>query len=324
MAYVIVLILLTVSELIYFRIARRFDIVTKPTLRSSHARPTLQGGGIIFLIAAVVYELMFPSDPHYLWAIAGLTLAGGVSFIDDIRALSKKLRLLAQFVAVLLLFMQFGIFHGGNILLISIGVIGCVGALNAFNFMDGINGITGLYSFSVLLPLVYLNFRYGFIAPPYLYVAGISLLVFSFFNVRKHAKCFAGDVGAISIAMILLFALGSLILKTHDFSYIGFLALYGVDVVMTICHRIKLHENLGEAHRKHAYQLMANELGIPGVMVAAIYMAIQLLISAGLIFLPVNRYIYLAVVLVLLAAAYIVFMTKNYHLHADYLKRLGK
>ena len=155
---------------------------------------------------------------------------------------------------------------------------------------------------------------------PYLYVVGLSLLVFCFFNFRKKAKCFAGDVGSISIAFIMLFALGKLILTTGDFSYIVFLAVYGADTVLTICHRIQLHENIVQAHRKHAFQIMANELHIPHTTVSSLYMAIQMLISAGLIWLPINHYLYLGLVVVALAAAYLIFMKKYYHLHEEYLK----
>lgn len=186
--------------------------------------------------------------------------------------------------------------------------------------MDGINGITGGYSIAVLLPLIYLNNIFDFISVPFLYVVGISLVVFCFFNFRTNAKCFAGDVGSISIAFILLFALGNLILQTGDITYILLLAVYGADTILTICHRIHLHENLGEAHRKHAYQIMANELRIPHVYVSSLYMAVQLVISAGLIFLPINHYIYMGAVIVILAIAYLLFMKKYYRLHVDYLK----
>ena len=168
--------------------------------------------------------------------------------------------------------------------------------------------------------MIYLNIKDGFIDMPYLYVTGLSLLVFCFFNFRKKAKCFAGDVGSITIAFILLFALGKLILQTGDFAYIIFLAVYGADAILTICHRIQLHENLGEAHRKHAYQLMANELKMPHVNVSLIYMALQLAISFGMIFCPINHYIYLGLTIIVLLVAYLLFMKKNYHLHEAYLK----
>ena len=219
-----------------------------------------------------------------------------------------------------LMFYQFGILNLHDWWLVIIALIICVGITNAYNFMDGINGITGGYSLAVLLPLIYLNDKLEFISQSFLYVAGLSVVVFCFFNFRKKAKCFAGDVGSITMAFILLFALGSLILTSGDFSYIVFLAVYGADSVLTICHRIQLHENLGEAHRKHAYQLMANELHISHVKVSLLYMALQLVISFGMIFCPVNYYVYLGIVIILLAAAYLIFMKKNYHLHEEYLK----
>lgn len=318
MLYVVIFILLACLELAYFRIADRFNIIDKPNLRSSHTSITLRGGGIIFLIGAWIYAAFFGLS--YPWFLLGLTLIGGVSFVDDIRSLPDSSRLVVQFVAMFLMFYQFGILNLNGWWMVLVALIVCVGIINAYNFMDGINGITGGYSLAVLIPLIYLNKSIGFVDQAFLYVAALSVLVFCFFNFRKRAKCFAGDVGSISIAFILLFALGRLILATEDFSYIVFLAVYGADAILTICHRIQLHENLGEAHRKHAYQLMANELHIPHVAVSSLYMAIQLLVSAGLIFLPINHYVYLGGVIVLLAIAYLFFMKKNYHLHEEYLR----
>ena len=318
MTFVIIFLMLILLELAYFRIADRFNIIDKPNLRSSHSSIVLRGGGIIFLISVWLYAAFFGLT--YPWFILGLTLIGLVSFIDDIHSLPDSLRLVVQFAAMFLMFYQFGILNLHDWWIVIIALIVCVGITNAYNFMDGINGITGGYSFAVLLPLIYLNDKMEFISQSFLYVVGLSLVVFCFFNFRKKAKCFAGDIGSITMAFILLFALGSLILTSGDFSYIVFLAVYGADSVLTICHRIQLHENLGEAHRKHAYQLMANELHISHVKVSLLYMALQLVISFGMIFCPVNHYVYLGIVIILLAAAYLIFMKKNYHLHEEYLK----
>lgn len=305
-------------ELGYFALANRFNIIDKPNLRSSHTRITLRGGGIVFLFGAWLYAAFFGFE--YAWFLTGLTLIAAVSFIDDIHSLPDSLRLVVQFVAMFMMFYQFGILHPAGWWMVIIALIVCVGITNAYNFMDGINGITGGYSLAVVIPLIYLNGSIGFISMPFLYVTALSLLVFCFFNFRGRAKCFAGDVGSITIAFIIIFALGKLILATGNFAYIIFLALYGVDAVMTICHRIMLRENLGKAHRKHAYQLMANELKMPHVAVASIYMALQLVISFGMIFCPVNNYIFLAATIAFLAAAYILFMRRYYHLHAEYLR----
>ena len=318
MTFVIIFLMLILLELAYFRIADRFNIIDKPNLRSSHSSIVLRGGGIIFLISVWLYAAFFGLT--YPWFILGLTLIGLVSFIDDIRSLPDSLRLVVQFAAMFLMFYQFGILNLHDWWIVIIALIVCVGITNAYNFMDGINGITGGYSLAVLFPLIYLNDKMEFISQSFLYVVGLSLVVFCFFNFRKKAKCFAGDVGSITMAFILLFALGLLILTSGDFSYIVFLAVYGADSVLTICHRIQLHENLGEAHRKHAYQLMANELHISHVKVSLLYMALQLVISFGMIFCPVNHYVYLGMVIILLAAAYLIFMKKNYHLHEEYLK----
>lgn len=315
--YIIITLLLFLLELAYFKVADRFNIIDKPNLRSSHSTIVLRGGGIIFLFGAWLFWACF--GLQYSWFILGLTLVGLISFADDVRSLPDSVRLVVQFAAMFFMFYQFGILNFRDWWVVLIALVVCVGIINAYNFMDGINGITGTYSFAVLVPLIYLNARIGFIADSYLYVAALSVLVFCFFNFRKKARCFAGDVGSISIAFILLFALGKLILFTQDFAYIVFLSVYGADAILTICHRIMLHENLGEAHRKHAYQIMANELGMPHVTVAALYMLAQIAISAGLIFVPIDHYVYLAAVVVLLSAAYVVFMKHNYHLHEEYL-----
>ena len=320
MSFLIIFLLLILMELAYFRIADRFNIIDKPNQRSSHTSVTLRGGGIIFLFGAWLFYLFF--GLQYSWFMLGLTLVGAVSFADDVKSLPDKWRLVVQFVAMFLMFEQFGILNLHDWWMVLVGLVVCVGIINAYNFMDGINGITGGYSIAVIVPLIYLNSRYDFISMDFLYVAGLSLLVFCFFNFRKKAKCFAGDVGSISIAFIVLFALGKLILTTGDFAYIVLLAVYGADTVLTICHRIQLHEKLGEAHRKHAFQIMANELKMPHVTVSSLYMALQLVISAGVIYLPINHYLYLGIVILLLAAAYLLFMKKYYHLHEEYLKRL--
>ena len=318
MTYLLIAILLIALELIYFKVADKFNIIDKPNQRSSHTSITLRGGGIVFLLGMWVYVAFYGFQ--YPWFMVGLTAIAGISFCDDIRPVPNKIRLVVQFAAMLLLFYQFGILNFQSWWLIIIVLIFSVGIINAYNFMDGINGITGSYSLAVLLPLFFLNMSVQFIDANLLIIAIVSLLVFNFFNFRKRAKCFAGDVGAVGVAFIIIFALGSLILKTQDVSYILFLGIYGVDTVLTIIHRVMLKENLGEAHRKHAYQLMANELKMPHVFVSSIYMLLQLLISFGLIFLPINHYLYAIFVLVLFCIVYVLFMKRNYHLHEAYLK----
>lgn len=344
--YIIIFVLLLVAELVYFRIADKCNIIDKPNQRSSHSTIVLRGGGIIFLIGAWVWSLFFGFD--YPWFLAGLTLVAGVSFVDDIRSLPDSVRLVAQFAAAAMAFYQLGILHWEMWWIVLVALIVYVGATNVINFMDGINGITAGYALAVLVPLGLLNTNYHklatnlttnyssivtsdgvFVDQSLIVAAIIAVVVFCIFNFRPKgkAKCFAGDVGSIGIAFIMLFLLGNVIIKTEDITWLIFLLVYGVDGCLTIVHRIMLHENLGEAHRKHAYQIMANELKIGHVKVTLLYMAMQLAVSLGFIYLCPNtslcHWMYLIGALAVLAVAYVLFMKKYYHLHEEYLAELG-
>lgn len=319
MYYLIILVLLFLAELFYFKVADKYNIIDKPNERSSHTRITLRGGGVIFYFGALVYFLT--SGFEYPWFMLALTFVAIISFIDDIRSTSQKLRLVFHFSAMALMFYQWGLFSLSWWWII-IALIICIGIINAYNFMDGINGITGGYSLVVLLSLAYINEEVTpFVEQDLIYTVIMSVLVFCFFNFRKKARCFAGDVRSVSIAFILLFLLGKLIIQTGDFSWIILLSVYGVDSVLTIFHRLMLHENIGLPHRKHLYQLMANELRIPHVAVSVIYMVLQFLIVAGLLWLPVDHWVYFFTVIGGLAVIYIICMYRYYPLHETYLKQ---
>ena len=313
MYYLLILVLLFLVELLYFRIADKCNIIDKPNERSSHTRITLRGGGIIFYLGALVYFLT--NHFEYPWFMLALTLITLISFIDDIRSTSQVLRLVFHFSAMVLMFYQWGLFSlpWWTIL---VALIICTGIINAYNFMDGINGITGGYSLIVLLALAFVNMQMvHFVEGDLIYTMLCAVLVFNFFNFRKRAKCFAGDVGSVSIAFVVLFLIGKLIIRTGDFSWIVLLAVYGVDSVLTIIHRLMLHENIGLPHRKHLYQLMANELKIPHVVVSLIYMMSQAVIIVGYLLIPGNGYCYLMGAIIVLSVVYVLFMKKYFHLH---------
>ena len=313
MYYIIILVLLFVAELFYFRVADKCNIIDKPNERSSHSRITLRGGGIIFYFGALAYFLS--NHWEYPWFMLALTLITFISFVDDIRSTSQGLRLVFHFTAMALMFYQWGLFSLSWWWII-IALIICTGIINAYNFMDGINGITGGYSLVILGALAYINSEITtFVEPALINTVLCAILVFCFFNFRKKAKCFAGDVGSVSIAFILLFLIGKLIIKTEDFSWIILLSVYGVDSVLTIIHRLMLHENIGLPHRKHMYQLMANELKIPHVGVSLIYMGAQALVILGYFCFVRYGYWYLLGIIVLLSGIYVLFMRRYFHLH---------
>ena len=333
LTYLIIAFVLLIAELVYFRIADKCNIIDKPNERSSHTTIVLRGGGIIFALSMLVWAGIvivngeLSTVQSHLPFLCGLMLIAGVSFIDDIHSLPDSLRMIVQIVSILLMFWSMGLYCLDLswwlvCMILLVALLFCVGATNFINFMDGINGITAAYSLAMLVPIFIKNQELDFIDESYLI---LGLLVFSIFNFRPKgkAKCFAGDVGSIGIAFIVLFALGKLILSTQDVTYIIFFIIYGIDGSLTIFHRIMLHENLGQAHRKHAYQLMANELKMSHVVVSLLYMVMQLAVSLGFIYLCPNtvlaHWVYLVVTGIVFAAAYILFKMKYYHLHEEYL-----
>jgi UDP-N-acetylmuramyl pentapeptide phosphotransferase/UDP-N-acetylglucosamine-1-phosphate transferase len=246
----------------------------------------LRGGGIIFYFGALVYFLT--NHWEYPWFMVALTLITFISFVDDIRSTSQGLRLVFHFSAMALMFYQWGLFSLSWWWII-VALVICTGYINS--------EITTFVESALINTVL------------------CSVLVFCFFNFRKKAKCFAGDVGSVSIAFILLFLIGKLILMTGDFSWIILLSVYGVDSVLTIIHRLMLHENIGLPHRKHMYQLMANELKMPHVVVALTYKVAQAVIIMGYISCQSYGYTFLLCMVLLLGIVYICFMKKFFALH---------
>ena len=273
--------------LLYFRIATHYNIIDKPNHRSSHSEVTIRGGGIIFSFAALIFFII--ENFKYPFFILGLVVISVISFVDDILTLNNKLRISVHLIAVALLFCQWKLFAMPwyDIVISAVFVIGII---NAYNFMDGINGITGAYSLVAIATLYYINEHViTFTAREFLLITGLALLVFNFFNFRIKAKCFAGDTGSVSIAFIIIFLVGQLIITTGNVVFILLLLLYGLDTVTTIISRLIKKENIFKAHRSHYFQYLVNERKIPHLIVASGYAMVQLLFNIILIrLLPVS------------------------------------
>lgn len=286
MEYIIVSVILLVSMLIYFKIADKYNIIDKPNHRSAHTQVTLRGGGIIFPIAFILFCLFnFNEAIHEYWTFGlGLLAICTISFIDDVKTLSNKIRLSVHLIAVVLLLYFTGAFELMPFWIWPILFIMIIGTLNAYNFMDGINGMTGLYSLTTLCSLVYINREIvQFTANNFIYYPLLACLVFLFFNFRKKAKCFAGDVGSMGIGFWVIGLITLLIMKTQDYKYILLLSIYGMEVVLTIMERLLLKENIFEAHRRHLYQLFANEKKVSHLLISFVYALFQLIINILLI-----------------------------------------
>jgi len=273
MQYILITLVLFFLELTYFKIADKYNIIDKPNHRSSHSRITLRGGGIIFPIAILVAFLL----GYVGWTVTlAVILVAIVSFIDDIKPLSQLPRFGSHIIAFLLIAYDLHLFQEVFWVLPLVMIL-LIGWINAFNFMDGINGITVLYALVAIGSFSVLPIHEASL--PLLITMGLSCLVFGFFNVRKRAKTFAGDVGSISMAVFLGYFLFKTIVETGQIGYMLFFSIYGIDAIITIFYRIKKRENILEPHRSHLYQYLANEWKYSHIVISILYAVLQLLVN---------------------------------------------
>jgi len=305
--------LLLVSELFYLKIADHYSIIDKPNYRSSHTQITIRGGGIVFPISVLLWFVLFGFQYHFF--VCGLILVSIVSFIDDIKDISRRIRITAHIIAVSFIFYQLNVFIWGW-LFMSLGYVLFIGIINAYNFMDGINGITGVYSVVLIGTLYWINrFYTHFVEPELLTSVMIGLLVFNYFNFRKKAVCFAGDVGSISMAIIVCFLLAKLVIQTSNLYYIIMLTVYGLDAIYTILLRLFKGENIFEAHRMHLYQIIVNQFKGSPLLVSALYGGAQLIINTLLLMIIYNKaYAYTAFIVIVPICFYLIVRFKFTHL----------
>ena len=302
--YLLVFLLLWVAEIVYIRIARKRNILDIPNVRSSHHDGTVRGGGVVFYVTCLLFFIL--NRGVWPWFMLGMTLITVISFIDDLHSVKPGIRLLVQMLGLFLVLFQFSVFNlvGWKSF---IAVFASICILNVYNFMDGINGMTGLYTLLTLLTLTYINtFVVWFIPQDIITFVLLADVVFLFFNFRRHARCFAGDVGAICLGVITVYFFGRLLQYSGaEISYMTFLVVYGMDAGFTVLRRLWLKQPVLLPHRVFIFHLLANEGGQPHLRVSIIYAALQLLINVGYFVFPFNKYIYMAFWIVVLLVAHV-------------------
>ncbi|MBC8488254.1 MAG: UDP-GlcNAc--UDP-phosphate GlcNAc-1-phosphate transferase [Bacteroidetes bacterium] len=278
MIYIALGLILFIIEYLYIRAAKKFNIFDYPNERSSHQVVTVRGGGILILFSVLFYSIL---SNNWNAMILGALIVGIFSFWNDIRPVRQIYRAGVQLLAVQLIFYETG-FTYLNWYWVVAGFLLTVGWINAFNFMDGINGITVFYS-SVSLAIFYwipdlVEFQ------QFIKFVGLSVLIFGFFNVRKKAVTFLGDVGSITIAFILAYLMITLIVETYQWEYVLFFSIYGIDTVVTLVQRLIRKENIFSSHRSHLYQYLTNEKKWSHLFVSTLYALLQGIINLALIF----------------------------------------
>ena len=265
-------------SIIYFYLADKYQIIDKPNQRSSHSIVTIRGGGIVFVLGALVFSLM--NGFVYPFLMFALFLSGLVSFWDDVRGVSRRVRFLSHSLAIVMVLKECNLIEL-NWWIIPVFIL-LVGILNAYNFMDGINGLTGFYSLAIFIPFLFLE--HDFFRMKFMVSIVISLMVFLFFNARKKARCFAGDIGSISMAVLVIYIVLIKIEQTARIELITVFFIYGIDSIFTIVQRLFNNENIFDAHRKHLYQYLVNEFGLGHLFVSISYSLIQMIFNCWLIF----------------------------------------
>jgi UDP-GlcNAc:undecaprenyl-phosphate GlcNAc-1-phosphate transferase len=302
--------ILFIFEIIYLKIAIFYNIVDKPNGRSSHSEPVIRGGGIIFVLALLIWS--GANQFVYPYLIFSVLCVAVISFMDDVKDIPSIYRFGVQFISALLLLFQFGAVYFTWYLIPLLILL--VGIQNVFNFMDGINGLTGFYSLSVLLPF-FCTEKIDLLRE-LLGVVIIAIVVFLFFNARRKAKCFAGDIGSISISLMVTFVIFQRILQTNNNIYIFCLLIYGIDSSLTILQRLIQRENIFVGHRKHLYQYLVNECKLPHVFVSLCYGFLQLVLNLYLVHVTpsfmIMTFITIAIILLYVLIKYLVCEKYNY------------
>lgn len=320
--YIIVFAVLIVLELIYFRIAEKYGIVDKPAELNPHKKTTIRGGGVIFWFAGLFYFLLHISTVN-TWFFVGFTLLAFVSFLDDVIDLRAKSRLVFQFIALIFTFIASDFFYIYPWWIIIIAFFVFQGVINVYNFMDGINGITSFYSISVLLSFQYVNlFVHQFVHPDFIWFPLIACFILLFFNFRKQAKCFLGDVGSVSIGFWIVTLLIMLIVDTNNIVWFGFLMVYGIDGVVTLLHRLYLGDDITTRHRTNLFHILSDKGVYCQKNITLGYFFVQTIVSALIIWLYpiIGWWIFAATLLVLL----VVFNIWRFKLMKKYEMRIYK
>jgi len=267
-----------------------FGLLDKANHRSSHKGVVPKGGGIgilaAFLLASWVLGL-----PVLFWVCAGLISL--LSLYGDRREIPPKVRLGIQILGSIGLL--FGLFYwegrGWSVyLLIPFYAVFIAGTANYYNFMDGINaiaGVTGVVAFGLIA--LFAGLSGG--SDPFIILAvcmGLACMGFLPFNMPK-ARVFMGDVGSVMLGFVYAGLMVGLSYSLNDFMVLcAFLFPFYADELTTLYVRIredgerkKIADMLMKPHRRHLYQLLANEMGVAHWKVSVGYGALQLVVGIG-------------------------------------------
>lgn len=276
MKYYFAGIILILFSILYKWSARKLNIVDEPDGRSSHRNPVILGGGILVYIALGLFFILSGFEFHFFFL--GVSLIAFVSFLDDIFILTINQRLPVHFLGIIAVILEFNDFDIIPSLLVGLVFLG-VYFINCFNFIDGINGMIGFYSIIYILSLLYLNVLEEVISQEILVFTLFASLVFGYYNFRKKALFFAGDVGSLTLGTFIFFTCSWFIFNLKAPVLVLLVSVCLIESGLTILWRFLKGKKITQPHRNHIYERITDVLKWNHLKTSTIYNTIQLSIN---------------------------------------------
>lgn len=285
----------------FIQLADRQGVVAEANERSMHKGATLTGGGLAMLAAVLaVFLSLWPLTSVHSFLLPAAALLSVVSFVDDIKPVSRWLRfgahIAAAIAAVASVHSTQMIFHGWMPFWLdrALAVFALVWFINLFNFMDGIDGIAGVETIAIAGGYAIVIAAAGASSPLF----GLALAIaagsagFLFWN-WQPARVFMGDVGSVPLG----FLCGALMIwlsVQYSLAAALILPLYFVaDATLTILKRLKRGEKIWEPHRSHYYQRAARGVGSHAIVVRRVALCNAVLIGLAVLALsmPITAFV---------------------------------
>lgn len=247
----------------YVRWLESLEVFEIPNARSSHARPVLTGGGwVVIGCASAVWIICLPQLTYvHKILLACVFMIASISWIDDRAPLSPVLRLAVQAVAVTALLSL--VPHSDRIIWAELPFwidrilcgLAWLWFINLFNFMDGVDGLAAVETIAIALGIAVVGYLSDLSADYELLAAVIagSSIGFLYWN-WAPARILLGDVGSISLGLLLGWLLIQLALRGHILPALILPLFFVADATYTLLNRMLKAEAFWKPHRKHFYQ----------------------------------------------------------------------
>jgi Fuc2NAc and GlcNAc transferase len=266
MYWLLAFVLVVIGTGLWLRLGLAGWFIDQPVSRSSHQRPTVRGGGVvfvtIFLLAAIPGLLPEWQSPLSLWQLMFIGSIMLVGLIDDFAPLSAILRLIIQLVVCSLLLWPAAQQFGWSGFLYTGLTLCAVWLVNLYNFMDGIDGLAAIQSICVAVGMALVFWWHDQLALSQfcllLVAVSLGFLIWNF----PQAKVFMGDAGSCSLGVIFatLVLLAGEQMVTALCALLLLMSVFIVDASWTLLMRFCTGQKIWTAHNLHAYQKLSRQL----------------------------------------------------------------